>query len=212
MQPLDKIKACYDVTAENYAEEFIGELSKKHFDRFLLSEFAAVNKGKGTFADLGCGPGQTTKFLFDCGIKDIIGIDLSGEMIKAAHKFFPDIKFETGNFYSLDYPSNYFGAAIAFYAIVNLSYEQVKIAFDEIYRVLKRHGHFLFSFHIGDELIHVEKFLEKDTDIDFYFFQTEKIIDLLDHSGFEIVNAIERYPYKNAEYPSKRAYIWAGKK
>ncbi len=212
MQSLDKIKACYDATAENYAAEFKDELSKKHFDRILLKEFAKINKDKGMFADFGCGPGQTTKFLNDCGITNIVGIDLSGEMIKSANKIFPSIKFETGDFCNLKYDSSFFGSAIAFYAIVNLSYEQVNQAFIEIYRVLKKSSHFLFSFHIGDKVIHQDKFLEKIIDVDFYFFRTEKIMELLSSTGFEIINAVERYPYKDAEYPSKRAYIWVEKK
>ena len=62
MQSQQKIIKCYDDVADDYAVDRIDELSKKHFDRFLLREFASVNKGKGPCADFGCGPGQTTKF------------------------------------------------------------------------------------------------------------------------------------------------------
>jgi ubiquinone/menaquinone biosynthesis C-methylase UbiE len=211
MQSQDNIIKCYDAVADNYADEFKDELSKKHFDRFLLKEFAKINKDKGRFADFGCGPGQTTKFLFGNGITDIIGIDISPGMIKAAKKLFPEIKFETGDMLNLSYKTNYFGAAIAFYAVVHFTYDQIKTALGEINKVLKNGGHFLFSFHIGDEKVHHNTFLGKPVDVDFYFLRTEKIMDLLNETGFEIVNAIERYPYKDAEYPSKRAYLWVEK-
>lgn len=97
MNPKEKALRCYNQVADDYAAERWDELSKKHVDRLLLKEFAAANKGKGSCADFGCGPGQTTRFLYDDGLKDITGIDLSPAMINVARKLSPQIKFETGN-------------------------------------------------------------------------------------------------------------------
>ena len=212
MQSQEKIIKCYNEVADNYAAERSDELSKKHFDRLLLKEFASVNKDKGPCADFGCGPGQTTKFLYDHGVKDIIGIDISPAMIDAARRLFPKIKFETGDLLKVSYESNYFGSALAFYAIVHFTYDQIKIAFNEVNRVLKKGGQFLFSFHVGNETVHFDKANDIDVDIDLYFFQTDKIIELLHETGFRIIDALERHPYEDVEYPSKRAYIWAEKK
>lgn len=71
---------------------------------------------------------------------------------------------------------------------------------------------FLFSFHTGNEVVHVDTFLEHPVSIDFQFFETEKITALLPEAGFETIDVIERAPYVDAEYPSKRAYIWLRKK
>ena len=128
MQSQEKIIKCYNEVADDYTVEFGDELSKKHFDRMLLKEFASVNKDKGPCADFGCGPGQTTKFLYDNGVKDIIGVDISSGMIDNARRLFPKIKFETGDLLKLSYESNYFGGALAFYAIVHFTYDQIKIA------------------------------------------------------------------------------------
>ncbi|WP_461397921.1 class I SAM-dependent methyltransferase [Flavitalea sp.] len=62
----------------------------------LLKEFASVNKDKGLCADFGCGPGQTTKFLYNNGLKDIIGIDLSPAMISAARKLSLKLNLKPG--------------------------------------------------------------------------------------------------------------------
>jgi hypothetical protein len=35
------------------------------------------------------------------------------------------------------------------------------------------------------------------------------VMDSLREAGFAVIDAIERHPYPNVEYPSKRAYIWA---
>lgn len=199
---------CYDKTASNYADKFMDELNHKHLDRVLLKSFASENLGKGRLIDLGCGPGQTTKFLSDCGITDILGVDISSQMISVAKKTNPQINFDTADILNLKYPDNYFTSAIAFYSIVHFDYNQVKTAFKEIKRVLTDNGQFLFSFHIGDNLVHLDNFLDHPVNIDFQFFQIDKITDLLLETGFEIIDVIERQPYKDAEYPSKRAYIW----
>lgn len=211
-QSPEKIITCYNATAANYAAERSGELSQKHLDRLLLEAFASANMDKGPCADFGCGPGQTTKFLYDHGINDITGIDISAGMIDAARWLFPEIKFETGDLLNVSYPSNHFGSAVAFYAIVHFSYDQVKVAFREINRVLKKGGHFLCSFHVGDETVHFDKAGAIDVDIDLFLFPVEKIIALLRQTGLKIIDAVERQPYEEVEWATKRAYIWAEKK
>jgi ubiquinone/menaquinone biosynthesis C-methylase UbiE len=212
MQDKKNVIDCYDKTANNYADKFIDELSKKHFDRLLLRSFANENKDKGKIIDLGCGPGQTTKFLFDCGMKDIAGTDISSKMIDVAKNINPQISFETADMLKLQYADQTFGAAIAFYSIVHFTYDQVKIAFKEIARVLKNEGQFLFSFHVGDETIHLDNFLDQPVSIDFYFLSVDKILTLLSETGFETIDVIERRPYEGVEHASRRAYVWVKKR
>src|SRR5688572_28337073 len=156
MQPQEKIIKTYNATAESYAATRIDELSKKRLDRLLLKEFARLNKDLGTCADFGCGPGQTTKFLFDSGVKDIIGIDISPGMVNVARKMFPHIKFETGDLLAIPYQADYFASAVAFYAIVHFDYDQIAKAFKEVNCVLNKEAHFLFSFHVGEETVHFD--------------------------------------------------------
>jgi SAM-dependent methyltransferase len=210
VQPQKNIIECYDRTAKNYAEKFIDELSHKHFDQILLNAFASENRDHGKLIDLGCGPGQTTKYLADCGWKDVLGVDLSPEMVKVAKEINPQLNFETADMLRLNYPDKSFGAAIAFYSIVHFDPAQINIAFTGINRVLIDNGQFLFSFHTGDGSVHRDEFLEQPVNIDFYFLQPTRIIELLTATGFEIIDNIEREHYP-AEYPSKRAYIWAKK-
>ncbi|HEY5745910.1 MAG TPA: methyltransferase domain-containing protein [Chryseolinea sp.] len=208
---MEKIIKTYNATAESYAATRIDELSKKHFDRLILKEFARLNKDSGTCADFGCGPGQTTKFLFDAGVKDIVGIDISPGMVNVAQRIFPDIKFETGDLLALPYNANHFASAVAFYAIVHFDYDQIGMAFREVNRVLRRGGHFLFSFHVGDETVHFDKANDIDVDIDLHFLQTDRILKLLSDNKFRVIDTIERLPYPDVEYATKRAYVWAEK-
>jgi SAM-dependent methyltransferase len=211
MQSSEKIKKTYNATAESYAATRINELYDKQLDRLLLNEFARLNKDAGTCADFGCGPGQTTKFLSDAGLKDIIGIDLSPEMVKTARRIFPNLKFEEGDLLALPYNPNHFASAVAFYAIVHFDSDQISNAFAEVNRVLKDGAHFLFSFHVGDETVHFDKANDIEVDIDLHFFQTNQILQLLRDNNFQVTDAIERLPYPDVEYATRRAYVWAKK-
>ena len=211
MQNQENIIDCYNKTARNYAHQYLHELDEKHLDRILLQSFAKENVSKGKLIDLGCGPGQTTKYLVDCGVTNITGADISPSMIDVAKSNNPDIHFETADILKLKYSNAAFGSAVAFYAIVHFDYGQLQTAFEEIKRVLAGGGEFLFSFHVGDNIVHLDSLLDHEVNIDFHFFETDKVLSLLTEAGFAIVDAIERQPYKHVEYPSKRAYIWAKK-
>ncbi len=207
MHQLNEVKNCYNQTAEEYAKVFYDELSHKSFDRMVLKRFADENKNNGKIADLGCGTGQTTKFLRDSGIENLVGIDLSSEMVKQASNLNEDIDFEVGNMLNLEKPDEEFGAVLAFYAIVHFNYEEIEKAFSEICRTLKTSGQFLFSFHVGTEQTDLEEFLDKKVKITFYYFEVDRILKILENVGFEVLETVVRYPYKDVEYPSKRAYI-----
>lgn len=206
---LERIVACYDRTADAYAEHLFDELSKKPLDRMLLRQFAEEHRDAGTMVDLGCGPGQTTKFLAEHGVNRLIGIDLSPDMIETAKRLNPRLSFRVGDMLKLDDPDAAFGSAVAFYAIVHFDDLQLRAAFQELHRVLKPGGQCLLAFHVGNDLIHRDELFGVPVDIDFYFFQTADILDRLREAGFNILDALERQPYEGAEHPSRRAYVRA---
>ena len=118
-------------------------------------------------------------FFQNLGVEDLVGIDLSPEMVRQASKLNAGLNFEVGNMLELDKEENEFGAVLAFYAIVHFNYEETERAFREIFRVLKTSGQFLFSFHVGTEQTDLEEFLEKKVKITFYYFEVDRILDLL---------------------------------
>ena len=67
------------------------------------------------------------------------------------------------------------------------------------------------TYHVGEETIHLSEFLGKEVDIDFMFFKTDFIACWLHQVGFERIEVIERDPYPEVEYQSRRAYVFAWK-
>lgn len=100
---------------------------------------------------------------------------------------------------------------MAFYAIVHFSQDQLQKAFREIFRVLQPGGKFLFTYHTGEEAIHLSEFLGKVVEIDFMFFKTEFIFINIEDTGFADIEIIERDPYPEVGYQSRRAYVFAKK-
>lgn len=205
----NRVAAWYDHTSHAYGEAFFHELEKKSLDRLLLRRFCEENMGKGTVLDLACGPGQTTQFLAQQRVDPLIGIDLSPGMIaEAKSRNHSKARFEVGDMMNLRFGPNEIAAAICFYGIVHFRLEELEQALHEIYRVLQAGGQFLFSFHVGAEQHEVDEFLGmKVEEMTFYFFETDRVLDLLKRVGFTLVEVLERRPYEGVEYPSKRAYI-----
>jgi ubiquinone/menaquinone biosynthesis C-methylase UbiE len=207
-QDLDKIEKMYDTVAKEYTEAFSGEHEKKPKDQEILHRFFQEIGDRSPVWDFGCGPGQTTGYLKNLGI-EISGLDMSEKILEQARAIHQEIHFRKGNILDLEFENDSIAGVVAFYAIVHFTEEQVEIACHEVFRVLQPGGIFLFTYHIGDETIHVEEFLGKKINIDLMLFTNDFIFSCLKGSGFEKIEIIEREPYPEVEYQTRRAYVFA---
>ena len=206
----NKIVEAYDFIANEYAEKFCRDHDNKPMDREVLYRFSQEVVGKKPIWDFGCGPGQTTHYLRDLGI-EISGLDVSEKLLEKARVMHPGMTFQKGNILDLEFETGSIAGIVAFYAIVHFSHAEVGKAFREIFRVLQPGGAFLFTYHIGEGAIHLDAFLGKDVDLDFMFFKTDFILCRMEDVGFEKIDVIERNPYPEVEYQSRRAYVFAKK-
>lgn len=207
----EDVQNSYDAVAEDYAEHFRDELHKKPFDRKMLDWLAEKVEELGVICDMGCGPGQVARYLYDIGAK-VCGIDLSPVMVEQARRLNPEITFRQADMLALaDVADNSYGGIAAFYSIIHVRRPALNQALAELKRVLRPGGALLLTFHIGQEIIHRDDWWDKDVSLDFLFFETEEMKDHLKAVGFELQEVIEREPYPEVEYPSRRAYIFARK-
>ncbi len=211
MQTPDQIRAAYDAVAQEYTERFSGELAHKPLDRELLHRFSSAVGAGGVVFDLGCGPGETTAFLHACGVS-VQGLDLSPELVRQARQLYPALAFTAADMLALPLADESAAGIVAFYAIVHFSPAQLRRALEEMNRVLVPGGRLLLSFHVGEEVVHVEEFLGTAVSLDFVFFSPEPVALQLEGLGFEEIEVVERDPYPGVEYPSRRAYVFARKR
>ncbi len=101
-QNLNQVESVYDAVAEEYAAAFSGEHEKKPKDQELLHRFSQEIGDQRPGGDLGCGPGQTAKYLKNLGI-DISGLELSEGTLEQARALHADIHFQKGNLLELEF-------------------------------------------------------------------------------------------------------------
>ena len=177
---------------------------------------------KSRILDIGCGAGRTTIGLYRLGYHLIEGLDLSEAMIAQARRISKelnyDITFRVGDAACLDYDDETFEASLfSFNGIMQIPGRKNRIkALQEIKRILKPKGYFLFTTHdrddkeyitfwkkekmkwlfhlqdkrlleFGDMIIKMEK---RDT---FLHIPTrEEVISSLEETGFRLIEGILR--------------------
>lgn len=101
-----------------------------------------------TILDMGCGTGRTTTHLKTIG-HTLIGVDVAPNMICAARDKHPDIDFMVGDASDIRFRDGYFDAVLFSFNGLDCLYpykNRVK-AMNEINRVLKPDGLFIYSSH-----------------------------------------------------------------
>ncbi len=209
-QQLSTVQASYDCVADEYARRIFDELQYKPLDRQLLDRLAASVPEGGIICDLGCGPGQIARYLHERGAQ-VIGIDLSPQMIERARQLNPGLEFRQGNMLALEVEDGVWAGIAVFYSIIHIPRDEVVTALHELKRVLQPGGWLLLAFHLGTEVLHQEEWWEQPVSLDFVFFQAPEMQAYVQAAGFLIEDLVERPPYPEVEHQSHRAYILARK-
>ncbi|WP_168188800.1 class I SAM-dependent DNA methyltransferase [Thermoflavimicrobium daqui] len=136
----------YDEFAWMYNQKFAGfskgilPIIQKH----LLNQISKSTP----ILDLCCGTGQLAKSLSMRGYQ-VIGIDLSNEMIKYAKQNAPEVKFfvEDARFFS--FPPSTFTGVISVFDSLNhiISLEELKQVFQNVFSCLAKNGRFIFDIN-----------------------------------------------------------------
>lgn len=92
--------------------------------------------------DAGCGDGINIHLLASMGIHDIVGVDISFQLLKLAKKLNPKIRFVQACLEKLPFPANTFDAVLVDSVFHHLL--RYDIALTQIRRVLKPHGYLCF--------------------------------------------------------------------
>jgi ubiquinone/menaquinone biosynthesis C-methylase UbiE len=209
--PTNSVRESYDRIAEEYARRIADELRHKPLDRQLLNRFAAQIRPNGRVCDMGCGPGHVARYLCDAGVS-AWGLDLSSGMVEQARRLNPGTEFRQGNMLALDLPDNALAGIVAFYAIVNIPSSSLPVVFEEMARVLEPGGVLFLAFHAGDQTLREEELWGHPIAMDFFLFQPSNIRILLEAAGLAVEEVVERDPYPEVEFQSRRAYIFARKR
>lgn len=201
----------YDQVAEEYGIKFADEMSHKPFDRKMLDWLIEKVGSRGSICDMGCGPGQIARYLHSKGAS-ACGADLSPEMVRVAGQLNPEIQFSQTDMLDIrSFSPESLGGIAAFYCFIHIPRADHIRALMELKRVLKPGGVLLLTFHIGQETVHLDEWWNKPVDLDFHYLEREDIKQKLEQVGFILEESIERDPYPEVEFASRRAYLFARK-
>ena len=65
------------------------------------------------------------------------------------------------------------------------------------------------SFHIGDEIVHLDQWLGQPVDIVFRFLRPAAITELLVGAGLTVTATLDREPVPDVEPQTRRCYVVA---
>ena len=131
--------------------------------------------------EIGCGTATLLKHLKDLGFSELNGCDLSTEAIKEAKTKIPNAHFKVANMIDMPYKNDKFNIIIFNGSLHHLPFEDIVIAIEESYRILKKDG-FMIIADANDEFdcfkpLLITKIFRK-TNIFKKYFKNEKVMEI----------------------------------
>ncbi len=138
----EKKSTSWGKVAEWY-DDYLGQEGTYQKEVILPNLLRILDVKKGErILDLACGQGFFTREVASLGA-DVVGADISPELIAKAKKYAPSATFHVSPASSLPFAKNAeFDAVLCVLALQNI--EDISLVFKEVKRVLKENGRFLF--------------------------------------------------------------------
>lgn len=183
---MDKYKETFQTwnkVAHLYQDKFMDlEMYNESYD-FVCN---SVGKNKAKVLDIGCGPGNISKYLLSKRPDfDILGIDVASNMIELAKKNNPSANFAVMDCREIDSIKNQFDAIICGFCLPYLSESDVEKFLQDCYNLLNKNGLLYISFVEGNS--NKSGFLTSNSGdrVYFYYHDLNELKTQLTQIGFE---------------------------
>ncbi|OGD83816.1 hypothetical protein A2165_03095 [Candidatus Curtissbacteria bacterium RBG_13_40_7] len=184
------------------------DIAKPDWGLDELKYFVSLIKQGGgkRVLDLGCGSGIQSKQLFQKGL-EVIGLDLSPEMIREAEKNVPKAKFIVGDMTKMAFPKESFDGVFAQASLLHIPKELIPKVLRLVHRILKKNCILYIAVKegVGEREI-IEERLDRRIKRFFSFFTKNEIIFLLKKMKFEILET-KRFRSKSSVGICKTVWI-----
>ena len=123
-----------------YSSDYLRSGERDVIDKYM-------NRGTRVL-DLGCGTGRTTYYIYKNGAS-VTGVDPAISLIKKGGELHPELELVVGDARKLDFPDDYFDTVFfSFNGLDNLyPIEERLSTLREMWRVMKKNGHLVYSSH-----------------------------------------------------------------
>ncbi len=202
MDKSKQVSSVYDKIAESYAKEF----SKPSE---YIEEFLVLLPENAKILDVGCSAGVDAGFMTSEGF-EIIGIDLSKEMLNIAKQKFPKIDFREGDIRKLDFPSEFFDGILASCSLIHIPKKDVPSLLEKFHQILKKDGAIYVALQEGkSEEIFIDEPFKPDEKLFLNIISFKEIKNSLAKNKFSIVKKYERKPKSKEEMNYTKLYVIA---
>ena len=148
---MDKHQETYNTwnsIAKVYEDKFMGLSLYNHTYDYICK---TITKPKAKLLDVGCGPGNITKYLLSKRPDlDILGIDITPNMIELAKKNNPSANFSVMDSRNIANLSASFDGVVGGFCIPYLSQGECNAFISDVYNSLNANGLIYLSFVEGD--------------------------------------------------------------
>jgi len=184
---------------DTYKETFEtwNQLASLYFDKFmnltLYNETydylsTLIVKQDAKILELGCGPGNITKYLLSNHPHfEIVGVDVAPNMIAIAKEYNPHATFIEMDIRHIDSIHSKFDAIIGGFCLPYLSHEDAVQLLKNSYNLLNENGLFYLSFIEGKPNESNFQVASTGHRSYFYFYQLDELIAQLANHHFELV-------------------------
>lgn len=137
------ISDSYNTGAKKYCEHWSVPHTFTEMDR---NNFCALLPQNSKILDVGCGPGNDTTFFVEKGF-NVLGVDLSKEMVRCATTRETRAKFAEMDMRHLTFEDNYFEGVWASFSFLHVKKSDAKETLQQFKRVLCQNGHLCLLVH-----------------------------------------------------------------
>ena len=151
-----------------------------------ITEFIKIVRKNGKILDLGCGPGHHSKYFSNLGF-DVIGIDLSLEMIKIAKRESIKSVFQVMDILDLNFEKDTFNGIWASASLLHVPKSKIKFVLKKLKEILIENGILYISLKQGEGS---EIFIDNrygGVEKHYVYYYPEEIEKLLKNVGFNII-------------------------
>lgn len=197
MNQQQQVARIFDEFAEGYVERFMDvSLYAQSLDTLI-----GMLPANGRLVDLGCGPGNITRYLLDrLPALNITGVDLAPGMIEQAKVYNPEAQFRIADWREGLENAPELQGIIAGFLTPYLAEHEVEDLMQRAAQCMGHGGLLYLSTMEDDYSISGLKTNSKGEQLNMYFYTEKQLCNLAKKAGFELAHVDrKRYVYNDAD-------------
>jgi len=209
---MDKYRETFETwnkLADLYQDKFMDlDLYNETYDFFC----DLLGNEKSSILELGCGPGNITRYLLSKKpYLNILATDSSPNMIELAKKNNPSASFSVMDCRSLDQMKSKFNALVCGFCLPYLSPYNCEKLINDSFNILNENGLLYISFVEGDSKKSGFQSGSSGDRIYFYYHSIDAVTGYLDKNNFEVIRTF-KLPYSTSNNEIDQHIIIIAKK